>query len=183
MSLSPNSLSLPALQCTVSPLSSPSTVFTAFTAAFYTVEPRSYQHRDKSLQCHLILSNFLLPVLPALRFWGIFSFCDAFVLMLFTLGIAWEPKHFALGTCGAGAVPGKGERSAGKGRMKASSCGRVSPWSRSCRNWGGICRWNALELQRDNLPEFSSTHTLRNFKPIEIGRYFAPRETGFLKDM
>ena len=79
MPLSPNSLSLPALQCTVSPLSSPSTVFTAFTAAFYTVEPRSYQHRDKSLQCHLILSNFLLPLIfcespPCSAFFGDFFF-------------------------------------------------------------------------------------------------------------
>ena len=93
MSLSPNSLSLPALQCTVSPLSSPSTVFTAFTAAFYTVEPRSYQHRDKSLQCHLILSNFLLSLIsrespPALRFLGDFFF----VMLLCGGSLLWASR-------------------------------------------------------------------------------------------
>ena len=176
MSLSPNSLSL---RCNVlSPLFLLRQRFLRLLRRHFT---RSSPDRINTgtNPCNVISSSqifsfhwFFVKVLPALRFLGIFSFCDAFVRRLFTLGIAWEPKHFALGTCGAGAVPGKGERSAGKGRMKASSCGRVSPWSRSCRNWGGICRWNALELQRDNLPEFSSTHPLRNFKPIEIGRYF-----------
>ena len=94
LSVSPNSLSRPVLQCTVSPLSSPSTVFTAFTAAFYTVEPRSYQHRDKSLQCHLILSNFLLPVIFSGKssllgvFWGFFLF----VMLLCGGSLLWASR-------------------------------------------------------------------------------------------
>ena len=53
---SPLSLSCVVMYCLPS-FSWAATVFTAFTAAFYTVEPRSYQQRDKSLQCHVILSS------------------------------------------------------------------------------------------------------------------------------
>ena len=53
---SPLSLSRVVMYCLAS-FSRAATVFTAFTAAFYTVEPRSYQQRDKSLQCHVILSS------------------------------------------------------------------------------------------------------------------------------
>ena len=48
------------------------------------------------------------------------------------------------------------------------------------RNWGGICRLRnpTWSLPLDKLEEFSATHsahTLRNFKSIEIGRYFGQR--------
>ena len=134
MSLSPNSLSPPMLQCIycLPSFFSVNGFYGFYGGILHGRAPIvSTPGQIPAMSSHPLKfspsSDFFGKVLPARRFLGIFSFCDAFVRRLFTLGIAWEPKHFALGTCGAGAVPGKGERSAGKGRMKASSCGRVSP--------------------------------------------------------
>ena len=93
-SLSPrNSLPRVVMYCLPS-FSPAATVFTAFTAAFYTVEPRSYQHRDKSLQCHLILSNFLRPLIsrespPSSAFLGDFFL---FVMLLAGGSLLWASR-------------------------------------------------------------------------------------------
>ena len=164
------------------------TVFTAFTAAFYTVEPRSYQQRDKSLQCHVILSSSHKSIISLLNWFGnslecclacadqLFGQCVGNLSMVCIhtlLAKLWQP--------GNSRERWKVSR---KGRMKVSHLEAALSHEAGLQPppvIGEEFAASRLEFNStDNLLEFLFTHTPKNFKSIEIGWDFGRKEICWL---